>query len=148
MAVQLAWLSAILKPVTELFGQWRSRKHELKLKKHELKVTEIETEGRIMVSKADSEIRMMEQHQTHEQTWETLSMANSGWKDEYITLLFTIPAVLIFIPDLQVYIESGFQRLESTPVWYQMVLLAIVGSALGVRIWDSFLKPLVARKKA
>lgn len=143
----MSWLNVLLGPVVDTFNQWRDRKHEVKMAEHKLKVTSVESKVKIAEAKAESEAKMLVNRANADINWEIASINNSGWRDEYITVLFTLPAVAIFIPHAQEYVETGFRYLESTPVWYQMVLLAIVGSALGVRIWDSFLKPLKMTKK-
>ena len=143
----MAWYSTILGPLVEGVNGWFQRRHELKIKKHDLKKAELEGEIEVKVAEAKSKVAIAEKRAQADIDWELESIRNSGWKDEYITILFTLPAAAIFIPYAQDYVESGFERLASTPVWYQTVLFGIVGSALGIRIWDAFIKPLTAGKK-
>jgi len=58
----------------------------------------------------------------------------SGWKDEYLVVLWTVPAIMAFIPPMQPYMERGFQILEqNTPEWYVIGLLGITGAVFGLK---------------
>ena len=67
--------------------------------------------------------------------WEAIQAQNSGtsWKDEWLTLLFSIPLVMCFIPPLVPYVEQGFQALQGMPEWYRYYLGVIVAASFGVR---------------
>lgn len=67
---------------------------------------------------------------------------NSGqsWKDEWLTILFSIPLILAFIPDMVPYVMQGFEALEQMPAWYQYTLSIIVGASFGVRSAIGFMK--------
>ena len=67
--------------------------------------------------------------------WEALQAKNAGssWKDEWLTLLFSIPLIMCFIPSLVPYVEQGFKALESMPEWYRYYLGVIVAASFGVR---------------
>jgi len=62
-------------------------------------------------------------------------MKNSAtsWKDEYLTIIFTIPLIACFIPFLVPYVKEGFVVLETMPQWYQITLSVIVAASFGVR---------------
>lgn len=64
------------------------------------------------------------------------------WKDEYLTLLFTIPAVLAFIPGMADYAKAGFEALKEMPMWYQILLILVAASGLGLR---KFVEVLIAK---
>lgn len=67
--------------------------------------------------------------------WELLSIRNSGYKDEWVLFLVSIPMVLSFIPAGQVYVVSGFEALEGTPDWYRFLVMSIFGAVYGIRLW-------------
>jgi len=71
----------------------------------------------------------------HDHEWEIESIKNSGWKDEFVLIVLSIPMVCVFIPGLQVYIESGFERLAGTPDWYRWLVVMIYAATFGIRIW-------------
>lgn len=56
---------------------------------------------------------------------------NSGWKDEYIVLIWSMPAIMAFIPGAQEFSEKGFENLAEAPEWYIIgwvsISLAIYG---------------------
>ena len=68
-------------------------------------------------------------------SWEELAMQNSAtsWKDEYLTLVFTIPLICCFIPSAVPYIKEGFAVLDTMPTWYQYTFSVIVAASFGVR---------------
>jgi hypothetical protein len=58
----------------------------------------------------------------------------SGWKDEYLVVLWTVPAIMAFIPPMQPYMERGFHILQNnTPDWYVIGLLGITGAVFGLK---------------
>ena len=79
--------------------------------------------GRIKEAKVNAEITRLAN--TSDQT---------GWKDEFLVLLWSAPAIMAFIPGLQPYIEKGFFILEnSTPDWYVIGWLGITGAVFGLK---------------
>lgn len=69
------------------------------------------------------------------QDWETVAQQNAGnsWKDEWLTVLFSLPLVMCFIPSAVPYVKEGFAVLEEMPQWYQYMLSVIVAASFGVR---------------
>ena len=58
----------------------------------------------------------------------------SGWKDEYLVLLWSLPAIMSFIPKLQPYVREGFSILSgATPDWYVVGWLGITGAVFGLK---------------
>jgi len=66
-------------------------------------------------------------------TWDEIHARNSGesWKDEWFTLLFSIPLVLAFIPPMVPYVERGFIVLDTMPEWYKQALAVLVAASVG-----------------
>ena len=66
-------------------------------------------------------------------TWDEIHAKNSGesLKDEWFTLLFSIPLVLAFIPSAVPYVEQGFRVLELMPDWYKQALAVLVAASVG-----------------
>ena len=69
------------------------------------------------------------------QDWETVAQQNAGnsWKDEWLTVLFSLPLVMCFIPSAVPYVKQGFIVLQEMPTWYQYMLSVIVAASFGVR---------------
>lgn len=74
------------------------------------------------------------------QRWED-SMAEgsmSSWKDEYWTIILSIPMILCFFPDMVTHIKAGFDALSEMPDWYQNTLMLSIGASFGYRGFDKF----------
>lgn len=67
--------------------------------------------------------------------WEIESIKNSGWKDEWVLILLSIPLVLVFVPFARPYVMEGFAVLEMTPDWYRWLILMIFTAIYGIRVW-------------
>ena len=120
------FLSKIISPNTAIAGpvvtEWQERK-SAKLNS-ELRVSEAVTEAKI---------EKVRSAQTADIAWENLSITNSGWKDEFLLIIFSVPLVMSFIPGLQPFVAAGFVVLDNTPLWYQSALGVMVASAYGVK---------------
>jgi hypothetical protein len=94
-------------------------------------------EGKVAKSKAkaEAEATIMVQSSKSAADWEAYMAKNSGnsWKDEWLTVLFSIPLVMCFIPSLVPYVRDGFDALSMMPEWYQYTLSIIVAASFGVR---------------
>ena len=71
----------------------------------------------------------------HDAEWEKLSIENSGWKDEWVIMVMSIPMILVFIPWTQPTILSGFAALATTPLWYRTTVMAIYLATFGIRLY-------------
>lgn len=111
----------------EVAGYYRDRqklKHERELEK---------LRGKIEYEKAKS--RRAELSEGYDADWETLSIQNSGWKDEATWVVLSIPMVCVFIPPLQPYIQNGFDTLQTLPEWYRWLVVMIYAATFGIRVW-------------
>ena len=69
------------------------------------------------MAKAKAEAVIMEKKATGEIDWD-LEMAKgsqSSWKDEWLTILFSIPLILAFIPGMEEVVKNGFAHLPTKP---------------------------------
>lgn len=94
-------------------------------------------EGKIQLKQATTEAqsRIIEKSVDHENKWEEImaSGTETSWKDEYWTIVLSMPMWMCFIPWLQPYVISGFEALSKTPEWYQYLMLTAVLAAFGLR---------------
>ncbi len=60
----------------------------------------------------------------------------SSWKDEWFTIVFSLPLVLGFYPPAVPILQAGFQALEGMPLWYKTYLGAAVTAAFGLQTVD------------
>lgn len=115
-------LKGLIAPATTLLKGWQARK-------------QVKLENDLAIAKAQVEAKI-ERIKTREEAdiaWENLSIDRSGWKDEYFTIVLSVPAVLCFIPGMVEYVEAGFAALQNCPDWYEWMLGIAVGSAFGYR---------------
>ena len=122
-------LNLLIGPIAELAGTWMSGKLEEK-----------KAQAKTRVAKAEAEAIVMQKKATGEIDWD-LEMAKgsaSSWKDEWLTILFSIPLVLAFIPGMEEVVANGFARLNEMPEWYQYSLGVIVAASFGVRSATKF----------
>jgi hypothetical protein len=112
----------LISPVTNLVHGW-----------HDRKKAKLEGEIRLNQAAVEAKINRLQTGQQADIAWENLSIQNSGWKDEYILILLSIPLVMCFIPGMDVYVYRGFASLEKTPHWYRWAFMVVVGSSYGYR---------------
>ena len=103
----------ILAPIAQLLGSYLKNKAEEKQAVHERKLEVIK----------------------HESNWDNIQATNAGtsWKDEWFTLLFSVPLVMAFVPEMVHIVKEGFQVLEGMPDWYKGFLGAAVAASFGIR---------------
>jgi len=117
-------IQALLGPLGSLASTWLEGKVETK-----------KAEAGAKVAKAKAEAVIMEKKATGEIDWD-LKMADASansWKDEWLTILFSIPLCLAFIPGMEDVVMNGFDQLNRMPDWYQYSLGVIVAASFGVR---------------
>ena len=98
-------------------------------------------DGKVAVQKANAEIKVKQA--TGEIDWdiEAIKATQNSWKDEWITLLFSIPLILAFCGDWgNQIVQAGFASLETMPTWYQYSLGGIVSASIGMRSVSKFFK--------
>ena len=96
-------------------------------------------DGKVAVQKANAEIKVKQA--TGEIDWDlaAIQATQNSWKDEWITLLFSIPLILAFCGDWgNDIVQRGFMALESMPIWYQYSLGGIVSASIGIRSVSKF----------
>jgi hypothetical protein len=123
-------IQALIAPLTELAGGWLKGKADKQAAEAKLKLTEAEAKAKIMLSK-----------ETSVADWERIMAQGSqtSWKDEWLTILFSIPLVLVFLGDTgRDIVANGFAALETMPDWYQYTLGVIVAASFGIRSATKF----------
>lgn len=125
----LDWISALLgKGVVEPVATYFTRKAELSAAKHTAKLA-FET------AKGDRQAALIAQGLAADATWEIEQIKNSGWKDEYVLIVLSIPLVGCFVPPLAPHILRGFEILETTPDWFRWLTIMVFAAIYGIRVW-------------
>ena len=123
-------IQALIGPVSGLISSWMDSKTEEQRGKTAIAKAKAEAEATVMVSAATSTA-----------DWEKLMAkgSQSSWKDEWLTILFSIPLVLSFAGEWgRTIVAEGFAALEVMPDWYQYTLGVIVAASFGVRSATKF----------
>ena len=123
-------LNLLIGPIAELAGTWLKGSVETSKAKTDAKVAQAKAEAIVMQKKATGEI-----------DWD-LKMADasaSSWKDEWLTIIFSVPLVLSFCGEWgRQIVDDGFAALSAMPDWYQYTLGVIVAASFGVRSASKF----------
>ena len=117
-------IQALIGPISGLVGSWMDSKTEEQRGKSAVAKAKAEAEAKVMVSAATSTA-----------DWEKLMAkgSQSSWKDEWLTILFSIPLILSFCGDWgRTIVAEGFAALGMMPDWYQYTLGVIVAASFGV----------------
>ncbi len=122
-------LTALIGPIANLAGSWMDGK-----------VAQTKAAATAKVAKANAEAAIMEKKATGEIDWdiEMAKSSSTSWKDEWLTILFSIPLILAFIPGMEGVVQNGFEQLNKMPEWYQYSLGVIVAASFGVRSATKF----------
>ncbi len=123
-------IQAILPIVGDLAGSWLKGKAEEKA-----------AVAKTRIAKAEAEAAIMKVAATSEASWEKVMAKGSvnSWKDEWLTVLFSIPLILAFCGDWgREIVSNGFAALEAMPDYYQYTLGVIVSASFAVRSATKF----------
>ena len=96
-------------------------------------------DGKVQVQKVKAEIQ--KKQLTGEIDWdlEAIRATQSSWKDEWITVLLSIPFLLCFISDTTREMAfAGFQALEQAPAWYTYSFGVVIAASFGIRSATKF----------
>lgn len=120
------------KGIVEPVATYYTRKQELSAAKHEAKL-------KFETAKGERQARLIEAGLAADATWEIEQIRNSGWKDEYVLIILSIPSILSFVRtkwfDGAEIVANGFASLTATPQWYQWLILLVFTATYGIRVW-------------
>ena len=125
-------LGLITMGLGKLFGMgetWVNAKQERETAKvkNTIALEEAKTVAKITIGQKDADA-------TNDIDLITVKNKNNTIMDNVVVFVFLTPFVMMFVPFLQPYIQSGFEFFkESTPDWYQYILYGIVVTELGLR---------------
>ena len=125
-------LNLLIKPLLGVAGDVVKNVAETRKVKAEQKITEIK-----------AKTSLMEKQIKGEMDWdiEAIKGSKDSWKDEWILILWSVPMIMIWIPPLQIYVESGFHALKNNvPDWYKYTLGVIVSASFGIKGASKFFK--------
>ncbi len=128
-------IGLITNPITEVVKGYQQRK-TLELESSE---KDKQRQHELNSKKIDVAHELAKQGQQIEADWDTNAQQDmkTSWKDEYLTLLFSMPLILSFFPATQEAVLKGFETLNKTPDWYMMLVSGIVAGVFGLRWYIS-----------
>ena len=121
-------LSKIVGTLPEIVVDYYKEKKQLE---NQLQLEKLK--GKIAYEAAKTQRAEASEGRDHD--WEIEQIRNSGWKDEWVLVLLSIPLVTCFIPYTQEATLEGFNTLALTPDWYQWLIMAIFTAIYGIRLW-------------
>lgn len=113
----------ILTPIVELAKVWMGGKVAVRQAKAEVALETTRAKALVMKRVADGEL---EWNQTMAEA------SNNSWKDEWLTILVSIPLVLAFTGNEDV-VTRGFTALESMPDFYKTAVAVVFAASFGVQ---------------
>ena len=124
-------ITGIIGLVRTVAGSWTERK-------------KIVSQGKIAITQAkvDGKIKQIQTREDHNAEYDKIVAKGMqySWKDEYWTIILSIPAVLCFVPGLDIYVKKGFEALATCPTWYQTCLVGAIVASFGLKSFDWFRK--------
>jgi hypothetical protein len=123
-----SFFGSLISPITEAVKGWQERK-------------KVKLEGDLAIQKAKTEATCKKLMTTTEGdiAWENTQINQGGWKDEYWTIILSIPCVLCFVPGMVEYVTKGFASLGQTPEWYRWMVGVSVSASFGYRKLADFM---------
>ncbi len=95
----------------------------------------LKAKGELKLTKVKGEIDVTKQKAKSIDTWEQTQAKGSqtSWKDEFWTIVWSIPVIMAFTPGGSKYALAGFEALKAMPEWYTYTLMTIVLASFGIR---------------
>lgn len=113
----MAIWSAVITAASTIASDWFEQRRETKQLKHKRRLTQLE-------AKIDWEAQAQKNAQT-------------SWKDEYWTIVVSIPLIGAFIPPMLPYITAGFSALSTMPEWYMAAVGMSIAASFGNRTFKT-----------
>ena len=122
-------IKMVAAPISQVVTGWQARKTA-------------KLDGDLAIARAvtDARVEKVKTGQAADIAWEVTSLDKSGWKDEYWTIVLSIPMIMCFVPGFVEYVVRGFEALQKTPEWYRYAIGIAISSAFGVKTFANFMK--------
>ena len=117
----MGWLKLLFGAPLEIVGKaYESRQQR--------KAEERQIDAAIRMKK----IEYVNQGRIGEVEWNRTHAAQNSWKDEWLTLLLSVPMIMAFGPDSwQTQVADGFKHMQGMPDWYKASVAVMIGAAFG-----------------
>jgi len=105
-----------------------------------LDIRKVKAEGKISITQAKIQSKIKRYEQIGEMDITAMKGMQFSWKDEFLTILLSIPMVMCFVPVLADFALQGFAILTQTPEWYRWCFMGVVTATFGLRTWTGWKK--------
>jgi len=125
-------IGGLIRTVGGIFGSWQERKMTI-------------AKGKVDIEKAivDGKIKKIQSSIDNNQQIDLMATRGMmhSWKDEWFTILLSVPVIMAFIPipEVQALVGEGFKILKNdTPEWYQYCFIGAIVASFGIRSFAGF----------
>lgn len=117
-------LKAVVGPVGTIVEGWQKRK-----------TAQVEADVATTQALTAAKIKHVETMDAAEVNWDAMAMQNSAssWKDEWLTIVLSIPLIMCFVPGMVDYVQAGFNALQNVPIWYQSAIGVMIAASFGIK---------------
>lgn len=86
-------------------------------------------------AKAEAQAQVMVNSASDRGEWEKLQAQASAhsWKDEYWTIVLSVPAIMCFFPEGVDVAKAGFAALDTMPDYYRYFLGVAITASFGIK---------------
>jgi len=102
-------------------------------KKADINLKKTEVEAKTQIAKQVAEGKLEADKLNAEWENKAVDSLSGSLKDEFITLVILLPAILVFIPYTQPFVRLGFDILGTLPDWYINLIYITVCAGLGLK---------------
>ena len=88
----------------------------------------------------DKIIRAREIEASKEVAVQQIVSSEKSWKDEWITIVYTLILIAHFVPYTQPFMYAGWELLKQANDLFWYSLLAIISGSFGINVLDKFKK--------
>ena len=138
------WVSGVGKAfgVDKIVGGWQERKTiaakgEEKRKDMVAQAELNKSEAMLESARTGNAINLMDKQAEGDYDTRAQDNMNKTWRDEYLCVLFTLPLIACFFPQLAPHVQAGFAVLALCPSWFILCVIGIVAATFGLRWWFS-----------
>lgn len=129
-------LSVLLEVAGSWVKSWGKRKEREIESRTKIAETIVTTKAEVQIIQAKALVESASKTSAHSMQWELLAIqqAQRSWKDEFWTMVFGLPLVLMLWPPLREPVKEWFVILDNdVPDWYLIVVAVMIASAFGYR---------------
>ena len=112
-------ISGIVQPIANVVQRRNDNKTTIEAIKAKAAAGAVEADAKVTLSKAEWQLM-------------GLKLTQGSWKDEFLTIVLTLPLFAGLIPGTEI-ISANVQQLLGDD--YKTVFLVVVGASFGVRLW-------------